>query len=44
VTIRDGKAHVEARRGARYQVLIDGEKVVDVASVGRDVIDLDSHR
>ena len=38
VTLRDGKAHLEARAGVKYQVLIDGERIVDVASEGEDVV------
>ena len=30
VTLRDGQAHVEAKAGVRYQVLIDGDRTVDV--------------
>ena len=40
VKIRDGKAHIQARAGLKYQVLIDGQRIVDVASVGNDVIPL----
>ena len=38
VTIRDGKARILAAPGASYQVLIDGERIVDVRSQGEDVI------
>jgi len=38
VTLRDGKAHVEARAGVKYQVLVDGERIVDVESRGEDVV------
>jgi hypothetical protein len=41
VAIRDGKAHVEAKEGVTYQVLIDGERIVDVESHGRDVVSLE---
>ena len=37
-TLRDGKAHVEARQGVQYQVLIDGSRIVDVESRGEDVV------
>jgi hypothetical protein len=40
VTIREGKAHLEAQAGLKYQILVDG-KVVDVASQGKDVVPLD---
>jgi hypothetical protein len=33
-------ARIQAPRGATYQVLIDGERIVDVQSSGRDVIEL----
>ena len=39
--LRDGQAHIEGRQGVKYQVLIDGTKIVDVTSVGNDVISLD---
>jgi hypothetical protein len=38
VAIRDGKAHVTARKGVAYQVLIDGRRIVDVKSQGDDVV------
>lgn len=41
VEIRDGAAHVSGQAGVKYQVLIDGTRVVDVTSQGRDVIPLD---
>ena len=41
VTIRDGKAHVQARAGVKYQILVDGEKIVDVTSKGDDVVPLE---
>ena len=40
VVIRDNKAHVEGVAGTKYQVLVDG-KIVDVASKGQDVIELE---
>ena len=40
VTLRDGKAHIRALRGTKYQVLIDGKKIVDVTSQGDDVVPL----
>jgi hypothetical protein len=42
VTVSDGKAHIEARPGVKYQVLIDGTRIVDVTSQGRDAIPLDA--
>ena len=41
VSIRDGQAHIRARAGAAYQVLIDGRRVVDVKSAGEDTVRLD---
>jgi hypothetical protein len=40
VTIQDGRARVRARPGVQYQVLIDGQRVVDVTSQGEDTIPL----
>ncbi len=37
-TIRDGNLHVKARAGIKYQVLIDGRRVVEVPSKGEDVV------
>lgn len=41
VELRDGKAHIKARKGAAYQVLVNGHRILDVASEGNDVIPLD---
>ena len=41
VTLRDGKAHVQAAAGVKYQVLIDGRRVVDVVGQGTDKVPLD---
>jgi hypothetical protein len=41
VTIREGKAYVRAERGVDYQVLVDGQRIVDIKSQGTDVISLD---
>ncbi|HEX4121178.1 MAG TPA: hypothetical protein VH619_11215 [Verrucomicrobiae bacterium] len=38
VTVEGSQARVEAIRGVKYQVLVDGEKVVDVTSRGKDDI------
>ncbi len=40
VEIRGGKAHVRAKAGLTYQLLIDGRRVVTVESRGDDVIPL----
>ena len=40
VTLQDGKAHIRARAGVAYQILIDGRHIVDVASDGSDIVDL----
>jgi hypothetical protein len=39
VEIRDGKAFVQAVAGTGYQVLVDGNRIVDVTSVGTDVVE-----
>ena len=41
VTILQGLAHIEGRAGTRYQVVIDGEHVIDVDSKDRDVVALE---
>lgn len=38
VTLSGGEAHVEGRSGVSYQVLVDGERIIDVASQGNDVV------
>jgi hypothetical protein len=40
VKIREGRALVQAEAGVKYQVLIDGERLVDVESKGEDIVDL----
>lgn len=39
VTIRDGKARIQAPKGLKYQILVDG-KVIEVDSRGSDVVPL----
>jgi len=41
VTIKDGKAVIQARAGAAYQVLIDGKRIVDVKSAGTDTVPME---
>jgi hypothetical protein len=41
VSLRDGKAQIEGRAGVKYQIVVDGEKVVDVESQGRDVVPIE---
>jgi hypothetical protein len=41
VTIRGSKAHIRAKEGVAYQVLVDGSRVLDVRSHGEDVVSLD---
>jgi len=41
VAIKDGKALVRAKHGVKYQVLIDGRRIVGVVSNGNDVIALE---
>jgi hypothetical protein len=38
VTLRDGRAYIQAPAGTKYQVLIDGRRIVEVVSQGADVI------
>ena len=40
VTIAEGKARIQAQKGVRYQVLIDGQTIVDVQSQGTDELEL----
>jgi hypothetical protein len=40
VTIGQGQAHVQGRAGTKYQVLVDGRRIVDVRSQGDDVLPL----
>ena len=37
-TIRDGQAHVRAKAGVKYQVIIDGRRIVELESHGDDVV------
>ncbi|OHB86676.1 MAG: hypothetical protein A2V98_11010 [Planctomycetes bacterium RBG_16_64_12] len=41
VTLREGRAHVQARSGVAYQILVDGSTIVDVTSQGNDVVPLE---
>ena len=41
VTIRDGRARIAAEAGAKYQIVIDGRRIVDVPSQGSDTVPLD---
>ena len=41
VTLRDGRIRIRAREGVAYQVLVDGQRVVDVRSRGEDVLPLE---
>ena len=40
VTVRNGRARIEGRKGLTYQVVIDGRRVVTVKSQGIDELDL----
>ncbi len=40
VTIEDGVARIRAPQGLKYQLLIDGNRIVEVHSRGEDAIDL----
>ena len=41
VSIRQGQAHIRAKAGTAYQVLIDGRRIVDVQSHGEDTVPLE---
>jgi len=41
VAIRDGQARIQARAGLAYQVVMDGERIVQVTSGGEDSIPLE---
>ena len=41
LTIRQGQAHIRSRPGVKYQVLIDGRRIVDVVGQGDDAVALD---
>jgi hypothetical protein len=40
VTVQDAVAHIQGREGARYQVVIDGARIQEIQSTGRDIIPL----
>ena len=40
VTIHDGAAHINAKEGVDYQILVDGRHVIDVKSQGQDTVPL----
>lgn len=40
VAIRNGQAHVRAKTGVSYQVIIDGRRIVEVKSKGEDMVPL----
>lgn len=41
VEVQGGQARVHARAGVKYQIVVDGRRIVDVASQGDDVVPLD---
>ena len=41
VQIRDGRAHIDGVSGTKYQIVVDGRRVMDVTSQGRDTVPLD---
>jgi len=41
VTIRNGKANIRGKQGTTFQVLVDGNRIVDVSSRGDDLVSLD---
>lgn len=44
VELRDGQARIRGRKGLRYQVVVDGDRVVEVESKGEDVLDPSGRR
>jgi hypothetical protein len=40
VKISGGKAHITAPAGAKYEVLLDGSRIIPITSRGNDVVDL----
>ena len=40
VTLIENKAVIAAQAGTRYEVLVDGSRILSVASRGRDELDL----
>ena len=40
ISIHDGKAIINAKSGTSYQVLVDGKRIINVESVGKDTISL----
>jgi len=40
VELRDGQAHIKARKGITYQLLVDGHRIRDVQSEGNDLVPL----
>jgi hypothetical protein len=41
VEVRDGKAHIQAREGITYQIVVDGERIIDVRSKGIDEVQIE---
>ena len=41
IEVQDGKAFVTAPQDTQYQVLINGEKIINITSQGKDIIPLD---
>jgi len=41
VELRDGKAHIKARKGTTYQILVDGHRIRDIQSEGTDLVPLE---
>ncbi len=42
VTIREGAAQIEGQAGVTYQVLINGQKLIEITSQGQDSVPLDT--
>lgn len=41
VAIKQGKAVVSGRKGIKYQLLVDGQRIIDVDSQGEDTVEID---
>ncbi len=41
IGLKNGHAHIHARAGVNYQIIIDGKRIIDINSQGEDVIEID---
>ncbi len=40
VQLHEGHARIQAKEGLQYQILVDGERIVDITSQGEDIVSL----